>query len=521
MNGIFMIMWPLMAISSPTTYLLARFSFKIMLLVLLIASQCYGVAIQQQPILSKGISYQTMMTKLLFDKTDESCIQIQPIGEVQNFRNLNEAVVISRNSKRGVDLDQGEYLEIYGTSEAQIIQKMNTICRRVEADEFRYEDINHKDIKIIQLVKNGDPANRIDLVFMGDGYTLSQKGLFVKDMRRLVDDMFKAHTFASVLPLLNIWAIFVPSKESGIGSGGIPKDTAFGLYRDGTELRGIYPSKSNFARAVCKLTGNFACDYPAIIGNDMWYGGLGGEFVISTSCKTSGTVVLRHEMGHNMVSVGEEYDGGQVYDGVNASPSLDGLKWKHWLNNTEDVREELSAIMIQNYAWYDLEKGDYAIDFKSIGMPRWLLQVSSSGVETPDSLEVYLDGLKLSWNTTGTLDRAFSVWRGNNMTAGSHKLVFRQGYPPRKPNFPIRQLCSVTMHEFGSEKDYHTNNYIGAFPVWDYIGQKSYRPTNDFCLVTCNVNSCRCEICHLTRFVRFARKACGSIYWHEYHLLIP
>jgi hypothetical protein len=51
------------------------------------------------------------------------------------------------------------------------------------------------------------------------------------------------------------------------------------------------------------------CDYPSIIGNDPFYGGLGGEFVIATESETSGTIVLRHEMGHNFISVGEEYDG--------------------------------------------------------------------------------------------------------------------------------------------------------------------------------------------------------------------
>jgi len=40
--------------------------------------------------------------------------------------------------------------------------------------------------------------------------------------------------------LFNVWAIYVESEESGIGTYGKPKNTAFGLYRDGTELRGIY-----------------------------------------------------------------------------------------------------------------------------------------------------------------------------------------------------------------------------------------------------------------------------------------
>jgi hypothetical protein len=48
------------------------------------------------------------------------------------------------------------------------------------------------------------------------------------------------------------------------------------------------------------------CDFPSIVGNDDFYGGLGGEFVIGTKSHTTGTIVLRHEMGHNFVNVGEE-----------------------------------------------------------------------------------------------------------------------------------------------------------------------------------------------------------------------
>jgi hypothetical protein len=98
----------------------------------------------------------------------------------------------------------------------------------------------------------------------------------------MTDDLFKGETFRSILPvlshlisliqILNVWAVFTPSVDSGIGVNGRPKNTAYGLYRDGTELRGIYPSKKAQARRACKATGPYACDYPIIIGNDDYYG---------------------------------------------------------------------------------------------------------------------------------------------------------------------------------------------------------------------------------------------------------
>jgi hypothetical protein len=98
--------------------------------------------------------------------------------------------------------------------------------------------------EIVELVKSGPPGNRIDLVFMvhcrracvqwrfvhthlsraqGDGYTEGERERFIGDMKRLVKDMFASTTFASHLPLFNIWAVFRPSVDSGVGVGGKPK----------------------------------------------------------------------------------------------------------------------------------------------------------------------------------------------------------------------------------------------------------------------------------------------------------
>ena len=80
--------------------------------------------------------------------------------------------------------------------------------------------------------------------------------------------MFVGDTFQSFLPLFNVHALFRPSKESGIGAQGKWKDTSFRLYRDGTELRGIYTANPRAARQACRAVGKYACDFPSLIGND-------------------------------------------------------------------------------------------------------------------------------------------------------------------------------------------------------------------------------------------------------------
>lgn len=317
-------------------------------------------------------------------KDSRECIQIEPMDQVQKHTDATKdnVVVLMRESSQMNGLDRFDFI---GIGKFEVMNSIESYCdilvEEITKDLFTEPDVFSED-EVIPIITAGDPINRIDVVFMGDGYTLGERDGFVKDVKRLTDDMFSGTTFAAVLPLLNIWAVFRPSKESGIGVGGKAKDTAFGLYRDGTELRGIYPSKASDARSACKLTGQYACDFPSIIANDAYYGGLGGEFVIGTRSETSGTIVLRHEMGHNFISVGEEYDGGQVYRGCNSATSAKSVSWKNWLTEPNNIVEQKGETVFQRYAWYDLSKGTYSINFESKGIfSRWMLQISSSGLD--------------------------------------------------------------------------------------------------------------------------------------------
>ncbi len=163
---------------------------------------------------------------------------------------------------------------------------------------------------------------------------------------------------------------------------------------------------------VCQLTGPGGCDYPSLIGNDDYYGGLGGEFVISTKSNRTGTVVLRHEMGHNFVNVGEEYDNGSAYRGVNSAANLTLVttKWGHWLTDA-NVREERAIYRLLEYPWADLAAGPQSFNFTSDGLfSRWYLDVTVSAAGEEDSLEFVLDGEILPWQSRGSDDREFYNW---------------------------------------------------------------------------------------------------------------
>jgi len=355
-------------------------------------------------------------------------------------------------SEEGEVHSEEQLFDIWGPSEQAVRDRARERCGGAVPEMLTAQAVIQANTETRCLICSGDSANRIDVVFMGDGYTSGERARFFEDMQRLTDEMFAGETFRSYLPVFNIWAIHVPSAESGIGYNGRSKNTPFGLYKQGTQHRGVFPSSSgrSLARSTCELADG--CDYPSIIGNDEYYGGLGGEFVIGTRSPTTGTVVLRHEMGHNFVDVGEEYDGGGVYSGVNSDSSLSNIKWKHWLTEpNKTLREERMKIPLQEYPWVDLAGGARSFSFSSDGSyGRWKMSFTVSGCPEEGSIRVFLDGQALAWTPTkpvgaerpdgSTLDRQFYNFDGPTLSSGSKTVRIESGFSPTS-GAPIRKLC--------------------------------------------------------------------------------
>lgn len=313
-----------------------------------------------------------------------------------------------------------EITEIFAESKQLLKERLHSECDSIEESNespsffgrFK-KSIGTTTVgpEIRKIVDSGDPANRIDVVFMGDGYSTTEREKFFLDINRFVQEMFEGVTFQSYLPLFNIWAIYVESPESGIGYDG-PKNTPFKLYREKGQLRAVFTANAKYAREVCKMTGENACDYPSLIANDDYYGGLGGEFVIFTRSHQTGKIVLRHEMGHNFLQAGEEYDNGYAYFGANAARSVENLKWSHWLK--EEPREERAMYRLLSYPWVDLHENPANYTFVSDGRyKRWHLTVSVTAAEKDGDLEFLMDGKPLAWTSTGITDREFYNWAGS------------------------------------------------------------------------------------------------------------
>nr|XP_031859609.1 uncharacterized protein CI109_004884 [Kwoniella shandongensis]KAA5526681.1 hypothetical protein CI109_004884 [Kwoniella shandongensis] len=354
-------------------------------------------------------------------------------------------------------------------------------------------------MKLYPLHISGKEDERVNLMFFADGYTFDEEAKFVHDATKLKDDIVSPKgAMFHVAHLLNIWATFVPSNISGIGtqSTSLP-GAAFGLYRPGAELRGVYVERKRKARAACTYfreeSDEGGCDQPILLGNDPLYGGLGGEFTVITASKLNGPLVLRHELGHSLIPVGEEYEGGFAYFGANSDTidRVNDLKWKDFLTNSDEVRVEDAKVPLQFYPWHDLDNSSYVISFNSTNTskgqyPTALLRASLSSIPFASHISITLNG-----NSLDLSDGFPSAWKGSKdrrwlevplerglsegestvkveLTKKGRKEVAGQGG---------KMITSLEIVEYGGEGRFNqTEGFVGAFPTYAMDGSVTLRP---------------------------------------------
>jgi hypothetical protein len=187
---------------------------------------------------------------------------------------------------------------------------------------------------------------------------------------------------------------------------------------------------------------------------------------VVTSSILNGPLVLRHELGHSIIEVGEEYDGGYSYFGVNAAHDISQpIPWEHWLSTLPTQtgtlaseewkpRVERSVMPMQAYPWTMLNTSSWSIKFTSSGdYSRHLVKFSLSGLSHQEDLQVLLDGVDLGWVPKPGigLDRwHYDIHSPNGLAPGYHELNFTLVNEKQEG---VAQLCSAEILEFGNEDE--------------------------------------------------------------------
>jgi len=162
---------------------------------------------------------------------------------------------------------------------------------------------------LIKLHESGDPATKLDLLVLGDGYTAGERGKFERDARRLVGVLLAMSPFKERQRDINIWGLSPASPQSGISrpSQHIFKHTPLGASYDAFDSERYVLTFEN--RAFRDLAANAPYDVVEILVNSATYGGGGIFNLYGTVAADSAWApyIFVHEFGHHLAALADEY----------------------------------------------------------------------------------------------------------------------------------------------------------------------------------------------------------------------
>jgi hypothetical protein len=168
--------------------------------------------------------------------------------------------------------------------------------------------------EVWSVFEHGSPAEHVDLLFLGDGYTAAELDQFHADVERLTEVLFSTPTFHRHRSSFNVRAIDLVSRDSGITDPRAGRFVASPLglsYNAFDSERYVLTMRNRELREIAA-----AAPYDALVllANSRKYGG-GGIFGLWTTVaarSAESAYVVVHELGHSFAGLADEYYTSQV-----------------------------------------------------------------------------------------------------------------------------------------------------------------------------------------------------------------
>ena len=200
---------------------------------------------------------------------------------------------------------------------------------------------------VTTLVNNGPTSNRIDIVFVGDGYTSDELDTYAEDVDEVWPTFLAETPLSTYATYFNIHRVDVTSPQSGVDNDptqGILRTTALDMayWCGGTQ------------RLLCVNVGkanNHADNAPDVdcvlaLANSGTYGGAGYNDLGTLAGHNGAAIeIALHEFGHSFADLADEYDygGPTTYTGPEPSTANVSIhdeagivalstKWFRWLD---------------------------------------------------------------------------------------------------------------------------------------------------------------------------------------------
>ena len=164
-------------------------------------------------------------------------------------------------------------------------------------------------VKVWAVMENGPPAEKVDLLLMGDGYTAAEMEKWHADARRLAGLLFAASPFKERKSDFNVWAVDTPAAESGVArpSDGVQRRSPLRATYDafGSERYVLIFDNKRLREAASAAP----YDFVEVVVNDRKYGGGGIHNLYATVSADNAFTpyVFVHEFGHHFAGLADEY----------------------------------------------------------------------------------------------------------------------------------------------------------------------------------------------------------------------
>jgi hypothetical protein len=163
--------------------------------------------------------------------------------------------------------------------------------------------------RLIEFEKHGDPADKVDLLILGDGYTAAERKKFEADSKRLLAVLFATSPFKERRSDFNVWGLVPESKESGISrpSTGVHRSNPVSSTYDAFGSERYVLAFDN--KAFRRYASYAPYDVVEIVVNARTYGGGGIYGLYSTVAADSAEApyIFVHEFGHHFAALADEY----------------------------------------------------------------------------------------------------------------------------------------------------------------------------------------------------------------------
>lgn len=159
------------------------------------------------------------------------------------------------------------------------------------------------------VISHGDPATKVDIVVLGEGYTAGEMGKFREDAQRFARALWKAEPFAARETDFNIRGVETPAPVSSVHH---PHQDIHA--RSALSVRaGAFDSQRYALGFDNKTIRNAASavpyDFTVILMNDRIYGGGGiyQLYITAAADHAFADYVFVHEFGHHLACLADEY----------------------------------------------------------------------------------------------------------------------------------------------------------------------------------------------------------------------